>query len=72
MPRYSVQFGHMRAQSRDFDGFEDVLRFCALVREQEPRAIGAGYDCDCDEDGFHEVSDGLTDDEREQVESVLS
>lgn len=42
-----------------------------LRSHERVRVIGDGYDCDSDQDGFFESSDGLTDDERELVEGIL-
>jgi hypothetical protein len=41
-----------------------------LVQHESVRVIGDGYDCDMDQDGYFESSDGLTDEERELLEEL--
>ena len=61
----------------DCSSFEEALQLGIDARDTgrggsyaSVRVIGDGYDCDCDQDGYYECSDGLTDDERERVEEV--
>lgn len=41
-----------------------------LRQHESVRVIGDGYDCDSDQDGYFESSDGLTDEERELLEEL--
>jgi hypothetical protein len=59
---------------RGLPTIEAAVVAARAFREAHPRAAlavyGDGYDCDCDEDGYFMNSDGLTDDEREQLEEA--
>lgn len=53
-------------QSVQFETFDAALD--EYRSRPEPRALyGAGYDVDCDQDGFFVCCDGLTDEERERL-----
>ena len=64
--KYVVSYGYMHKQSKTFDDFVEAVS-CYGQHFPEPdgvRLVGEGADCDHDADGFHEVSDGLTEEER--------
>ncbi len=70
--KYFVHWGYMQRNTEEFTDFQRALDYFVDHRgaASGARLVGEGYDADCDEDGFHEVSDGLTDDERERLEAV--
>jgi hypothetical protein len=70
MARYTVCHGYMHAFTSEFDVFGDALGLYKLHRSRgvDSRVIGASAE-EADENGDGR-SDGLTDDEREQVEDV--
>ncbi len=70
--RYFVHWGHMRRHIEEFTDFQRAIDYFVDHKgaADGARLVGEGYDADCDEDGLHEVSDGLTDEERERVEAV--
>lgn len=70
--KYFVHWGFMHRQVNEFTDFQRALDYFVDHKGagHGARLVGEGYDADCDEDGFHEVSDGLTDEERERVEAL--
>jgi hypothetical protein len=49
-----------------FHRFDLALRYYKTA--SYPRILtGDGYDCDCDEDGYFSCSDGLTEEQRDQL-----
>jgi len=70
--RYLVRWGHMHRQESVVETFPIALALFVLHYQEEGGAVvtGEGYDCDADDDGSFEVSDGLTSDEREAIEEV--
>lgn len=70
--KYFVHWGYTQRNTDEFTDFQRALDHFVDHKGSAPgaRLVGEGYDADCDEDGFHEVSDGLTDDERERVEAA--
>ncbi len=70
---YFVHWGWMLRHIEEFTDFQRALDYFVDHRGGPcgARLVGEGYDADCDKDGFHEASDGLTDEERARVEAVL-
>ena len=72
MSAYTVQSGFYYDRSEHFGDFTAAL---ACYRQRQTERYGAsitgdGYDCDCDQDGFFCVDDGLSEDERERIEEA--
>lgn len=66
MSKYTVHLGYYGDDIRPVDTFDEAL---TLYRANpDAQVFGQGVDFDCDEEGYHMVSDGLTDDERDQLE----
>jgi hypothetical protein len=70
--KYFVHWGYMHRHVEEFTDFQRAIDHLVDHKggPDGARLVGEGYDADCDEDGLHEVSDGLTDWERERVEEV--
>jgi hypothetical protein len=70
--KYFVHWGWYHQRTEEFTDFERALSYFADHKGGPcgARVTGVGYDADHDGDGFREVSDGLTDEERERVEAV--
>ena len=68
MSRYNVTWGRMRSGAAGFDAFPEALACYVDHVGDEIEMTGEGYDADHDEDGFHMVTSGLTDDELEAIE----
>lgn len=70
--KYFVHWGYMQQHTDEFTDFEEALAYFAANNTGPSRArlVGEGADADCDEDGFHQVSDGLTEEERDRLEEV--
>jgi hypothetical protein len=61
---FRVHYGY--GDTRDFHRFGLALSYLRAARDAYA-LTGDGCDFDCDEDGYFMCSDGLTDEQREQV-----
>ena len=68
--RYWVHWGYRYEGGMPFDNFAEALDCYRKHRDEPDGAVlhGIGVDGDCDGDGFYQCSDGLTDEERDQLE----
>lgn len=55
---------------KEFATFPEALAFYGTVKGYRKLINRDGYDCDCDDRGYFMCSDGLTEDERDEVEAV--
>jgi len=67
---YRVSWGYYHDIKRELEDFDIALafyRFYSQTRTGAEIINPDRYDADCDGDGFYTCSDGLTEDERDQV-----
>lgn len=60
-----------RFECGDFDTVKEMVKQLQQDRYHVHQVLGDGYDYDCDERGYHLCCDGLTDDERDEIETLL-
>jgi hypothetical protein len=71
-PNYTVRWGYYQDHSAPADTWDEAKRILAQhAGEQNLTIHGAGYDADCDEDGFFVCSTGLTEDESFELDEML-
>lgn len=68
MAKYTILYGWCKNSEIKCETWAEVKT--NLKGLDNVTVIGEGYDCDCDEDGFHVKSTGLTE-EQDEIDSLI-